>query len=343
MLYRFLSHFVAGIRRRSTSSVETMGSSSSKEISKHVKEQGPLHYTLKIESFSLIGALLKASGEDCITSSEFSAGGCKWVLKIHWEELKDDKDNGHISIFLKLMDKLQPGEIVTAMFRFYVQNRIQGNYLVVEDVIGRQFSIDKSEWGISRVLTISEVLDTSNGYILDDCCVVGVEVFPAKREHKSGTLPVLRRNSPCRYTWKVANFSGLPDARLTSPVFTTDGISWSLGIYPKGDNSQVKGENLSIFFRLEDRSVFACGNRIFIKYKLSIKDQLRNNSYQRSEHNKDPPLNAVNHWFDANNTSWGYAKFIPLSDLKSRLNGYLENDELIIEVTFEAMLTITNV
>ncbi|GAB2215149.1 hypothetical protein Drorol1_Dr00019525 [Drosera rotundifolia] len=310
-----------------------MGSGSSKEISKPVKEQGPLHYTLKIESFSSIGALLKASGEDCITSSEFSAGGCKWVLKIHWEELKDDKDNGYISLYLKLIDKLQPGEIVTAMFRFYVQNRIQGNYTVEQDVIGRQFSIDKSEWGISRLLTVSEVLDTSNGYILDDCCVVGVEVFPAKREHKTGVLTVVRMRSVGPYTWKVANFSGLSDAQLSSPVYTTDGISWSLALYPKGDFSQVKGESLSIFFRLEDRSVFACGNRIFIKYKVSIKDQLRNNSYQIS----------VSNWFDANITSWGHSAFIPLSRLKNRSYGYLENDELIIEVTIEAMLRITNV
>ncbi|GAB2242762.1 hypothetical protein Droror1_Dr00019537 [Drosera rotundifolia] len=306
----------------------------SKEITTLVKEQGPLHYMLKIESFSSIGALLKGCGEDCIKSSEFSAGGCKWVLKIHWNENKDDQDKSHISMFLRLIDKVKPGEVVTAMFRFYVHNQKLGNYLVVQDATGRQFSVAKSEWGISKVLPISEVMDSSKGYILDDCCVVGVEVFPAKNEYKVATLAVVQKNSTRQYTWKVAKFSALADARLDSPVFTIDGISWSLSIYPNG-HPRAKGESLSLFLILkdEDGSVFASGNRVFAKYKLSIKDQLRNDSHQKN----------VSHWFDANLSGWGYDNFIPLSDLKDRSKGYLENDELVIQVNFESILRITSV
>ncbi|GAB2242756.1 hypothetical protein Droror1_Dr00019531 [Drosera rotundifolia] len=329
----------------------------SKEITTLVKEQGPLHYMLKIESFSSIGALLKGSGEDCIKSFEFSAGGCKWVLKIHWNENKDDQDKSHISMFLRLIDKVKPGEVVTAMFRFYVHNQKLGNYLVVQGkhiymkttpilctycylrmLIFLYFQMQQE--GI-LVLPISEVMDASKGYILDDCCVVGVEVFSAKSEYKFGTLAVVGKNSTRQYTWKVAKFSALTDARLYSPVFTIDGISWSLSIYPKGNNG-AKGESLSLFLNLmdEDGSVFASGNRVFAKYEVSIKDQLRNNYCSFSSIHL--PF-STSHWFDANANGWGKANFIPLSDLKDPSKGYLENDELLIQVNFESILRITSV
>ncbi|GAB2232035.1 hypothetical protein Droror1_Dr00011056 [Drosera rotundifolia] len=43
---------------------------------------------------------------------------------------------------------------------------------------------------------------------------------------------------------------------------------------------------------------------------------------------------SVSNWFDANIASWSHSALIPLSHLKSGLNDYLENEELIVEATF---------
>ncbi|GAB2216847.1 hypothetical protein Droror1_Dr00024627 [Drosera rotundifolia] len=47
------------------------------------------------------------------------------------------------------------------------------------------------------------------------------------------------------------------------------------------------------------------------------------------------PKTSMSNWFDANIASWSHSALIPLSHLKSVLNDYLKNEELIVEVTFE--------
>ncbi|GAB2275100.1 hypothetical protein Dimus_009865 [Dionaea muscipula] len=294
-----------------------------------VREQPPANYALKIESLS---SLLDSLDDRRLSSTQFSTGGHNWVLIVDLNGKKDDTDDGHISMYLKLIDKLKPNEAVNAMFRFFVYNQKMDNYLVKQDMSGRHFSLLKTEWGISEVLPFSIFNDATNGYVINDCCVFGTEVFVLKNDFQMGTLsPVSEANVKYQYSWTVSQYSKLNDQHCVSPVFTFDGISWTLVIYPRGEGE--KGKSISVFLRLGDPSNLTIGGqKIFVKYEIILKDQLGSNDIKR----------CATQWFQANGKSWGYSDFLSLSDLKDPSKGYLLKDELIIEVNVSTIYTLQN-
>ncbi|GAB2275089.1 hypothetical protein Dimus_009856 [Dionaea muscipula] len=295
-----------------------------------VREQPPANYALRIESLS---SLLDSLVDRRLSSTEFSTGGHNWVLIVDLNEKKDDTDDGYISMYLKLIDKLKPNEAVNAMFRFFVYNQKMDNYLVKQDMTGKHFSLLKTEWGISEVLPLSTFNDAANGYVINDCCVFGTEVFVLKNDFWMGTLsPVSEANVNHHYSWTVSQYSKLNDEYCNSPVFTFDGISWKLEMCPQGD-ARVKGKNISIFLSFGDDSKLTIGGgKIFVEFEIILKDQLGSNDIKRSGRR----------WFQANGGAWGYPAFLSLSDLKDPTKGYLLKDELIIEADVKTIFRLQN-
>lgn len=71
----------------------------------------------------------------------------------------------------------------------------------------RRFSSMKTEWGFDRFLRIQTLTDPSNGYIRDDFCLFGAEVFVIKRIPIPSALT--DDVNPC--IWKVEKFSTIKD------------------------------------------------------------------------------------------------------------------------------------
>ena len=93
--------------------------------------------------------------------------------------------------------------------------------LIHADVDGkiRRFRSMKTEWGFDRFLRLQTLNDPSNGYIRDDFCVFGAEVFVIK--HSVLTDDV----NP--YIWKVEKFSTIKDREYySSKIFVAGGYSW---------------------------------------------------------------------------------------------------------------------
>ncbi|GAB2275099.1 hypothetical protein Dimus_009864 [Dionaea muscipula] len=246
-----------------------------------VREQPPAHYTLRIESLSSLRTSLAKRKDRRISSQEFTASGHKWVLIVDLNGEKDDAGDEHISMYLKLVDRLKPGEVVNAVFSFFVYNQQLDKYFTKQDMIGKRFK-----------------------------CEANVIV-----NHQ--------------YCWRVNQYSKLKD-RCESPVFTFNGISWTLQLYPKG-NAQAKGKNISIYLCLDDPSKLSIGvKKIFAEYEITLKDQLGSKHIKKS---------AIN-WYDADVDDWGFPAFLPLSDL---WKGYLLNDALIIEVNIKTMFSLEDV
>ncbi|GAB2242759.1 hypothetical protein Droror1_Dr00019534 [Drosera rotundifolia] len=178
-------------------------------------------------------------------------------------------------------------------------------------------------------------MDASNGYVLDDCCVFGVATFPSRSACKVGTLGAVKKDASRQYTWKIENFSSLQEYKLDSPIFTIDGISWILDIYPKGDK-RAEGKSISIFLKPKDHDDRRISeDKVFAKYDFRIKNQLRNKDHRM--------FNNRGNWFDANTSGWGYIEFLPLKSLKDGSKGYLKNDELIIEVRITDILRLKSI
>ncbi|KAH0650888.1 hypothetical protein KY284_030800 [Solanum tuberosum] len=149
------------------------------EVTVEVRDAPPGHYLLKIESFSL----LSENGIDKFESNEFEAAGYKWKMVIYPNGNTDENGSGHISVYLAISEttSLPAGWEVNAIFTFFMFNQLRDNYLSVRGKM-RRFQPFKSLWGLAKFLSHDTFKEASNGYLVDNKCVVGAEIFVVQRQ-----------------------------------------------------------------------------------------------------------------------------------------------------------------
>ncbi|EYU25564.1 hypothetical protein MIMGU_mgv1a023089mg, partial [Erythranthe guttata] len=129
------------------------------------REVPSAHFLIKIESFSLFDKYKINKYE----TSEFVAG-----------EYKCD----YISVNLAMTDtsSLPTNWEVNVVFNIFLFNQISGHYLYSLAGITRRFQTMKFEWGLSKFISNEILSDLSNGYLVNDTCVFGAEVFVIERQ-----------------------------------------------------------------------------------------------------------------------------------------------------------------
>ncbi|KAL8479353.1 hypothetical protein ACS0TY_026280 [Phlomoides rotata] len=221
-----------------------------------IREASPTHFLMKVESFSFLGK----NGIHKYESGEFRAGEHKWRLIIHPNEDKTGIDSDYLSVFLAISDttSLPSSWEVNAVFSFFLFNQISCNYLYS---LGRtrRFLPMKQDWGISKFMSKKILMDPSNGFLMDNNCVFGAEVFIVEKSAvfeslspKNVTVPLaqmgefapssifsfpMKKNVtvPYQRVWEISNFSKLGDV-WTSEEFVVGGYKWIVSVYPKGRN-----------------------------------------------------------------------------------------------------------
>nr|XP_023905549.1 uncharacterized protein LOC112017315 [Quercus suber] len=282
----------------------------------------PAHYLLKIQSYSL----LCDTGEEKYDSGVFKASGHKWRLSIYPKGNEEMNGSGHISIYLAIVDteKYTLGWEIYVSFKLFLFDQIQDKFLTIQDVDGviRRFHDIKTEWGFHKFLSLKCFDDLSQGYLVNDCCVFGAELFVHERNAKREVLTMIKEPLNRTMAWKIENFSSLDKVTYCSRIFQVGDVKWKLLFYPKGIyNGEMK--EISLFLLCCD-----CGDcvppehKFFAKFKIRIKDQINNeNHVEKTE----------KHWFTACSNEWGFSHFMPRKDLLDASKGLLMNDALIIE------------
>ncbi|KAJ0104659.1 hypothetical protein Patl1_17647 [Pistacia atlantica] len=84
----------------------------------------PSHYLLNIQSFSSLNNLNK------FISDNFDAGGFEWKLCLYPNGDKENKGEGHISVYLELaeMSSLPIGWEINVIFNFFVFDQLQDKW-----------------------------------------------------------------------------------------------------------------------------------------------------------------------------------------------------------------------
>nr|XP_027083435.1 MATH domain and coiled-coil domain-containing protein At2g05420-like [Coffea arabica] len=126
------------------------------------------------------------------------------------------------------------------------------------------------EWGIARLLSQNVFNDSKKGYLIQDKCMFGVEIFANRCTGRGECLAFPEKIDSIPCTWKVNAFSALSNATYSSDEFTMGSYKWKLLLYPKGDCTQEGRRNLSIFLTLADMKTAA---RVHAKFTLSIENQ----------------------------------------------------------------------
>jgi hypothetical protein len=153
----------------------------------------------------------------------------------------------------------------------------------------RRFNKVKIEHGFTKFISLGTFKEPSNGYLLNDSCVFGAEIFVIRNTNKGDRLLLVQEPAHRFHTWKIHNFSKL-DKKIFSHQFSAGGrkwyvhicfhllifssiyyswtwldsneiISWTcihrqIGLYPRGNQSLDGEQNLSLYIFLTDCFVF---------------------------------------------------------------------------------------
>ncbi|XP_031261659.1 MATH domain and coiled-coil domain-containing protein At3g58400-like [Pistacia vera] len=275
------------------------------------RDAPPSHYLFKIESFSL----LSKAPLPKYTSNQFDAEGYKWKLSLYPVGDKHNDGEGFISIYLALVEtsSFSFGWDVNVVFNFFILNQLQNRYVTVREWTERRYHAMKTEWGITKFMDLETFHNPFKGYLIDDTCVFGAEVFVVRSTFKRECLSMVKEPATCFHIWKVNNFSTLSDDYHYSSRFGDQ--QWGVCLHPKGAG-EAKGSYISLY--LYTFAGIPETAKWFVNFILRVKDQM--NGEDIIFQNNAPNKNARS-----------IEKFMLLAKLKDPKLGYLVNDTCIIE------------
>ncbi|KAK9934109.1 hypothetical protein M0R45_021265 [Rubus argutus] len=282
----------------------------------------PSHYSLKVDSFSF----MTENTVDGYEAEEFQAGGHKWRLVIYPSGNKRKNVEGHISLYLEMAgeNSLEGDWEIYVDFRLFLLDQKKGKYLVIEDAFTKENCFHREMLrspGFDKLMALEEFTDDSNGYVVDDTCVFGAEVFVCKERTKDRRERLLRiNNATYKQVWKVDNFSKLNAGNYESEPFNAGNQKWKMMLYPKGNDSGV-GTHLSLYLALSDLKPTPPVSKIFAEFSLRIIDQKH----------ADHETWTSKYCFTTKCSSWGWPKFISLSTFSMAGKGFLMKDTCILE------------
>ncbi|OVA13543.1 MATH [Macleaya cordata] len=290
------------------------------------RDDPPTHYSFKIKSYSLIQKFERH------ISPVFEEGGFKWNLCFYPNGKKNEGGEGHISIYLRIADTdyLSPGWKVKAFFRLLLLDQISGKYLTLGDTHERCFHAMNKEQGFARFIRLKTFLNTERGYLIDDACKIGAEVFVVRYNGKGDCFERISGKNTCTHAWKIPNFSKREKTFYYSKAFTVGRHEWKIKLYPKG-NGRVEGNNLSLFLELTNSSNLCPGEQVYVDYNLCIKARQKTIYIAENLIRSYGFCIAAQSWFSASRQLWGCQKFISLHKLNDPEQGYLVEDRCIIE------------
>ncbi|XP_054789484.1 ubiquitin C-terminal hydrolase 13-like [Prosopis cineraria] len=174
------------------------------EIMRYHREYRPAHCMLQIKSHSG----LSASKLERYESDVFQTGGYRWGMILYPHGKSEVNKDGHISLYLAIadQDELPVDGEVWVHFKFFIHDQMNDKYMVIQDAQNhlKRFYSAKMECGFDELLSLDLFRDVNYGYLLDDSCAFGAEVFVAECTAKRECVTtVLKPPAYGTYMWKV--------------------------------------------------------------------------------------------------------------------------------------------
>ncbi|RCV42493.1 hypothetical protein SETIT_9G221000v2 [Setaria italica] len=266
----------------------------------------PMTFKWNIDGFSS----LLDKGAGWTYSRVFEVMGHNWYLKLNPRD-KDNKE--YVSLRLELDNSsVKSDTIVDASFKLLIYDQSFGKHR--EHEVSHSFQTASTSSGISCMISLNKLKKRSSKFLLNNCCVFGVEfvkVTTLKVNTTSETLFVQKMsifNEAKTYTWDIDDFFALKNPGY-SPEFEVGGYKWHITMYPSRD-----GNHLSLYLKLKRTNDLPEDTANLVEFTLSIKDQ------ETGEHRNKGTGRCP---FAKNARTWGWSKFISLEDFKDSANGYL--------------------
>ncbi|KAK9934106.1 hypothetical protein M0R45_021262 [Rubus argutus] len=286
----------------------------------------PSHFIKPLQAFSLLAEDSLASTNGKLELEDFGAGGYQWKLVLYPNGNKRENVEDHISLYLVMAgeNSLLPGWEVCVDFRLFLLDQKLGKYLVLEDAFTKNFCFRHEMFGkagFDKLISLKDFADASNGYLVDDTCVFGAEVFVCKETRPPKVCPSIIKctSKTYKHAWKVWKFSSL-GGQSYGEEFTAGGYKWKITLYPEGTSDAV-GTHLGLYLKLADPKSLPPGTKISTNFCLRILDQI----HQRHRRSYS------SHCYTSSRHSWGWKRFITLDNFRAADRGFLSKDTCIIE------------
>ncbi|PIA36143.1 hypothetical protein AQUCO_03400211v1, partial [Aquilegia coerulea] len=247
--------------------------------------------------------------KDIYETSIFEACGYKWRLCLHPNGNQNKNVKEHLSLYLVISEtnSLPQGWSVNVIFRFFLYDQIRDKYLTIEDakVTGKRFHAMKTAWGFDQFIALKTFNDTSNGYLINDDCVLGAEVYVCQEKSRGNVerLSMIKGATLCKNTWKIENFTKLEKASLKecleSEPFPAGDHKWIVRLYPNGFGDG-KGNSVSLYLVLAESSSLPAGRTVYADFTLRLMNQANQKIIQFKG----------NYWFSASKEFSGWPKFL---------------------------------
>ncbi|KAL3825423.1 hypothetical protein ACJIZ3_021452 [Penstemon smallii] len=193
----------------------------------------------------------------------------------------------------------------------------------------RRFHAVKTEWGFPNFISKQSLIDPSNGFIVDDKCIIGAEVFVIKSQGVIERLSLLKVGLPYERTWNIPDFSQSA-IELVSERFLVGDYYWQIMLYPRGVEDAVD-RSISIFVYLVD-SVLLPLRKVKASITVKIEDQI----------NGEHSIGSGSNWFASCDEYYGFSEFMSISDMHDPMRGYLVEDCCILKVEISVQAVAHN-
>ncbi|XVF79793.1 hypothetical protein PTKIN_Ptkin15bG0018200 [Pterospermum kingtungense] len=195
----------------------------------------------------------------------------------------------------------------------------------------KRFHQMKTEWGFDQLLLLESFKDASNGYLVNDSCTFGAEVFVIEQKATRENLSMIKVPAPNPISFKIENFSKLDKTYYESPLQSIAGFNWKIGVSPSGQGP-FKDKQLSLFLCLAEAPGVPPKKSFYVKYKLRLMDQISSYHKERTgqgwfKTDKSVPYRIG----DKVGWTWGFRDFESLENLRNASKGFLVKDTLIVE------------
>lgn len=90
----------------------------------------------------------------------------------------------------------------------------------------QRFHRPKKECGFERLISLDTFNAATNGYLVGDSCVFGVEVYDVKYTGIGEALKMIENPQEVTFEWKVFDFSKISKERLYSERFRGGKHKW---------------------------------------------------------------------------------------------------------------------
>ncbi|KAH9685452.1 TRAF-like family protein [Citrus sinensis] len=315
-------------------------------ISREKRSLPPADYSLKIESFKLLSESTVESFESGVSNSG--------KLVFYPNGKKNDGGKDHLSLYLKIDDSNPHSDgtwNVNVYYKLFVYDQLSNQYLVVQDAKApmRRFDRRKGEWGFGKFLDLATFNEPSNGYLVDESCVFGAEVYVIRsyaspneppnpttsiksmHGHMQEILSLVSEPDDGTYRFTIPAFGSVGDTVQRSGEFTVGERNWQLVVYPAGSGAD-RGNYLTVSLKLADYQKVTPKKPVYAEFKFKIPNQ-----YSR---NRAGAEQTVKYFFNSAAEKES-SKILSRDDLYDTTKGYLpSNESLVVEVQFLVVLVI---